>query len=124
VTGDIVPIMKFDHLILLRLLRPGDAVDPDPAEADRLQDAHLSYIHDLWERGLLVAAGPAGLEDDALRGFGLLRTDIETAAKLMAQDPSVLAGRFEVELTPWMFPAGMIVAGAGAPPKSVAEARS
>ena len=119
----IVATMEFDELTLVRLVTPANPIEYSEQDALRLQDAHLAHLHSLWSEGLLLAAGPAR-GDDAVRGLSLLRADEDVARALMARDPSVAAGRFEVEYLSWSVPAGMIVSGEGAPPSSTAEARS
>ncbi|MEL7974564.1 hypothetical protein AAG589_01760 [Isoptericola sp. F-RaC21] len=113
--------MRFDELVLVRLVRPDDWA-PLPADAEvQVQDAHLAAVADLHDRGLLLAAGPAAGPDERLRGFGLMTCGVVEARELWAQDPGVLAGRFVAECTRWL-PAGMVVAGPGVPPRSSAEA--
>lgn len=115
--------MDFDELTLVRVVSGPSADDLATEDAVRLQDAHLKYVHQLWSEGLVLAAGPAG-GDDTVRGLALLRTDVDTARALMSRDPSVIAGRFGVECLNWSVPSAMVISGEGAPPSSLAEARS
>jgi uncharacterized protein YciI len=115
--------MEFDELTLARLVNPRVPADLSADEAARLQDAHLAHLHSLWLQGLLVGAGPAQ-GDDTVRGLALLRADTDTTRALMERDPSIQGGLFELEVLTWFVPAGMVVSGEGAPPSSVAEARS
>jgi len=114
--------MRFDELVLVRLVRP-DGWAPLPADdAVAVQDAHLAAVADLHDRGLLLAAGPADGADERVRGFAVMVCGLEEAQELWAQDPAVLAGRFVAECTRWLVPAGTVVAGPGSLPRSAAEA--
>jgi uncharacterized protein YciI len=89
-----------------------------------VQDAHLAHQADLYDRGLVVAAGPlVDQDDERLRGIVLLRADAATARDLYSRDPAVLAGRLAVQVQTWMVPAGQVAFGAVRPPASVAEAQ-
>lgn len=116
--------MRFEELVLVRLVRPDDWA-PLPADEEvRVQDAHLAAVADLHDRGLLLVAGPAEGHDERVRGFAVMTCGLEEARELWARDPAVLAGRFVAGCTGWLVPAGMIVAGPGSPPRSVAEAEA
>jgi uncharacterized protein len=99
--------MQFDQLtVALLVLRP-DAPELDDAAAAALQDAHMAHLADLHDAGYLVAAGPLlGPPDRQFRGLSSLRVDPERARVLKAEDPAVRAGRFSVEVLPWIVPAG------------------
>src|ERR1700760_3189767 len=115
--------MEFEEFTLFRMVTGPRADDLNPEDRARLQDAHLGHLHQLWSQGNLLAAGPAEGDGRAL-GLGLRRGDVAVATALMARDPSVVEGRFGVEYLTWSVPAGMIISGEGAPPASLAEARS
>jgi uncharacterized protein YciI len=115
--------MEFDDLTLVRVVAGPKADELSPEDAVRLQDGHLHHLHELWSQGLLLAAGPAG-GDDAVLGLALIRGTVDVAQALMARDPSVVEGRFAIEYLSWFVPAGMVISGEGAPPSSLAEARS
>ena len=55
--------MEFDRYTIVLLLTPDDPPQLSEEEADRLQDAHLSHLAELHERGVLLAAGPVGDPD-------------------------------------------------------------
>lgn len=116
--------MRFEELVLVRLVRPHDWAPLPEDEAAAVQDAHLAAVADLHDRGLLLAAGPASGADERVRGFAVMRCGVAEAEELWAQDPGVLAGRFVAECTAWLTPAGMVAAGPGAPPRSAAEAEA
>ncbi|MFI2101975.1 YciI family protein [Isoptericola sp. NPDC019693] len=115
--------MRFDELVLVRLVRPDDWAPLPEDDVLAVQDAHLAAVADLRDRGLLLAAGPAAGGDERVRGFAVMTCRVEEAQELWAQDPGVLAGRFVAECTAWLTPAGTVVAGPGVLPRSVAEAQ-
>jgi len=112
--------LDFDRFtIVLLILRP-DAPQLDEEAADALQDAHMAYLAELHEAGYLLAAGP--LSDETFRGLSILNVPPERARELKEQDPAVRAGRFSVEVIPWMVPAGAISFSPTRFPRSMAEA--
>ena len=114
--------MQFDQFtIALLILRP-EAPELDDAAADALQDAHLAHLAELHEQGHLLAAGPL-LGDDVYRGLSILNVPPEEARGLKEADPAVRAGRYSVEVLPWMVPAGAITFSPTRFPHFVAEAR-
>ena len=117
--------MHFDsYTISLLLLRP-DAPTLTEQQAAELQDAHLAHLADLHDAGHLLAAGPVqGAADRELRGFCILKVDPERARELNEQDPAVRAGRFRIEVYPWVLPGGLMSFSAGRLPRSVAEAQA
>ena len=116
--------MEFDDLTLIRVIAGSKADELSTEDAVRLQDGHLHHLHELWSQGLLLAAGPAGGGEDPVLGLALIRGAVDVAQALMARDPSVVEGRFAIEYLSWFVPAGMVISGEGAPPSSLAEARS
>jgi len=112
--------LDFDRFtIVLLILRP-DAPQLDEEAADALQDAHMAHVAELHEAGYLLAAGP--LSDETFRGLSILNVPPERARELKEQDPAVRAGRFSVEVIPWMVPAGAISFSPTRFPRSMAEA--
>ena len=99
--------MQFDQFTIgLLILRP-DAPKLDDKAANALQDAHMAHLAKLHEAGILLAAGPLlGDDDRAFRGLHIFKVGLEDARKLSEQDPAVRAGRFRVEILPWMVPDG------------------
>ena len=112
--------MDFDRFtIVLLILRP-DAPQLDEEAADALQDAHMAHLAELHEAGYLLAAGP--LSDETFRGLSILNVPPKRARELKEEDPAVRAGRFSVEVIPWMVPAGAISFSPTRFPRSMAEA--
>ena len=102
--------MDFDRYTVVLLVTPDNPPQLSEEEADRLQDAHLSHLADLHDRGVLLAAGPlrdprGGRPD---RGLSILRCEPDEALRLKGEDPAVQAGVFELVALPWMVPAGAI----------------
>ncbi|MHB8587867.1 MAG: YciI family protein [Candidatus Dormibacteraceae bacterium] len=106
--------------IVLLILRP-DVAALDEEAAARLQDAHMAHLADFHEAGHLLAAGP--LFDEKLRGLSILNVEPEQARTLEEQDPAVLAGKYSVQVTPWMVPAGAMTFSPAHFPRSVNEVR-
>jgi uncharacterized protein YciI len=118
-------VMKFDrYTISLLMLRPDAPAFSEQEEAE-LQDAHMSHLAQLHQAGQLLAAGPVlGAPERELRGFSILNVDPERARKLKEEDPAVRAGKYRIEVYPWLLPAGLIAFSAGHLPRSVAEAQA
>jgi len=118
--------VEFDHFTVVLLLTPPDAPELDDEAADALQDAHLDHLATLHEGGKLLAAGPLpGSPGRGFRGLNLFGTGLDEARALAEQDPAVRAGQFELEVLPWVVPAGAMTFDRGARfPHSAAEAGS
>ncbi len=117
--------MQFDRYTISLLLLRSDAPRFSEEEEAELQDAHMAHLADLHEAGHLLAAGPVlGKADRELRGFAILNVDPERARELKEQDPAVRAGRYRIEVYPWLLPAGLITFSAGQLPRSVAEVQA
>ncbi len=102
----------------LLVLRP-DAPQLDDDAVARLQDAHMAHLANLHEAGYLLAAGP--LLGQAFRGLSILNVEPGQARALVEQDPAVQAGRFSVEVIPWLVPAGAMGFSPARFPRSVSE---
>jgi uncharacterized protein len=115
--------MRFDQHTLVLLVRPPDAPELSPEEADALQDAHLAFRADLRDQGYLLGGGPLlDQDDERLRGISVMSVDPATARKLCSADPAVRAGRLAVQVMTWMVPAGNIHFENVPAPRSSAEA--
>jgi uncharacterized protein YciI len=104
--------------IVLLILRP-DAPKLDEETAAALQNAHMAHLADLHEAGYLLAAGP--LFDERFRGLSILNVDPEQARALKEADPAVKAGRFSVQVIPWMVPRGAMSFSPTRFPRSISE---
>jgi uncharacterized protein YciI len=115
--------MEFDRYTIALLILRDDAPKLDEPALDALQDAHLAHLAKLHEAGHLLAAGPLpGPSDRRLRGLCIFNGEPETARALEEQDPMVRAGRFAVEVLPWMVPRGAKQFSPTRFPHSAAEA--
>ena len=92
------------------LIRSGPrAAEYEGAELEELQARHLAYLDSLHERGDLLLAGPfSDQKDETKRGLGVFRTSLEETQRLMAEDPSVRAGRIAIEAMTWLTPKGSL----------------
>ena len=85
----------------------------------------MSHIAQLHHAGQLLAAGPVlGAPDRELRGFSILNVDPDRGRELEEEDPAVRAGKYRIEVYPWLLPAGLIAFSAGRLPRSMAEAQA
>ena len=117
--------MEFDRYTISLLLLRRDAPQLSEKEDAELQDAHMVHLADLHEAGQLLAAGPVlGAPDRELRGFSILNVDPHRARELKEQDPAVRAGKYRVEVFPWVLPAGLVTFSPGHLPRSMAEAQA
>lgn len=115
--------MEFDRYTIVLLLLRDDAPKLEPAAAEALQDAHLDHLAKLHEAGHVVAAGPTvGLEDRKIRGLTILDVSPEEARAMNEGDPAVRAGRFSLEILPWLVPRGAMSFSPVRFPHSLAEA--
>jgi uncharacterized protein len=96
----------FDVYTVVVLRRPDDAPEIPDDELDALQARHLAYRAELRRRGLLVANGPFDQQSDpTYRGMSIFACDPAEAARLSADDPSVVAGRLAYDVMEWWVPA-------------------
>ncbi|SRR5581483_4638650 len=73
-------------------------------------NGHFANIRRLGDEGKLLVAGPFGKNDKSYRGLFIFNVaTIEEAEKLVELDPSVKAGVFVAELTPWYGSAAMMI---------------
>ena len=111
--------VQLDHFtVALLILRP-DAPNLDEEAAARLQDAHMAHLADLHVAGYLIASGP--LSDPKFRGLSIMNVEPEQARALKEQDPAVLAGRFSVQVIPWMVPHGAVRYSRTRFPRSISD---
>jgi uncharacterized protein YciI len=88
--------------------RPADAPELAEARLKELQKGHMANIQAMADSGDLVIAGPMG-DDTGLRGIFVFRTlDQDKVRALVEQDPSVQAGRLQVDLMRWYIPRGAL----------------
>lgn len=103
--------MDFDRFTAVLLRWPDGMPEFTEEELERLQAGHLSFLARMHEEGKALAAGPFfESPDERLRGMALFRTDVEQTRALLAEDPSVQAGRLAPEVTTWLVPTGLLPA--------------
>lgn len=116
--------MDFDSYTIAFHVRNPDAPVIEEAAAATLQDAHLDHLARLHEEGIVLAAGPLlGDDNEAFRGLTVLAADPDRAARLLADDPAVRAGRFTLKLLPWTIPAGAVTYARTRFPHSMTDVR-
>jgi uncharacterized protein YciI len=93
----------------LCLLRKGPAWTSEVTpELARLQEQHVAHNLSHIASGAKLAAGPVDDGSD-IRGISIFQTaTLDEARAIAAADPAVRAGRFVVELHPWMVPVDML----------------
>jgi uncharacterized protein len=98
---DSVPNMEKYYLVLLK--RAPNAPKLEERELEDLQKKHIGHLRAMYEAGKMVIAGPFDEQQDlTMRGMCLYRvTTLDEARKLAEQDPSVKAGRLQVEVLAW-----------------------
>ena len=101
------PELESRTLVLLK--RPREAPAFSDEQREGVQAQHLGHLRAMRERGSLVAGGPfSDQPDETLRGLCLYRTGLEETRALAESDPAVHAGRLEVDVLTWWFPAGTV----------------
>ena len=109
------PAMRTYHVALLRR-GPKWTAERTP-EAVAAGDGHMAHIQEMASAGKLLVAGPFLHGDDAPKDAlaGIYVFDVATleeAVALTQADPAVKAGRFTVEVLPWLGPVGLTYEGA------------
>ena len=100
--------LDFFEPVLLK--RPKGSSPISATEAERLQELHLRHLEEQTRLGNIRVAGPFdGQQDQSLRGLCIYRTgSLEKARELASTDPSVVAGRLELDLMHSYGPKGSI----------------
>jgi uncharacterized protein len=115
--------MEFDRYTVVLLMTPRNPPELSEEATDALQDAHLDHLAKLHEAGHLLAAGPLpGEPGRKFRGISIFRSEPDQTRVLAEQDPAVRAGWFELEVLPWLTPAGALDFSSTRFPHSAAEA--
>ena len=104
---DLPPGMAVYYLVML-VKGPAWTAEETP-DLERLQEAHLAHLSKLYESGKLILVGPL-LDNGFIRGISVFQVASAAEARALAEaDPAVQAGRFVVELYPWMAQQGIRV---------------
>lgn len=87
-------------------LKSGPNRSQTEQEAMNLQEQHLAYLGDLYEKGIINLNGPTDGNGE-IRGFSVYNVATkETAEKLASNDPMVKSGRLIIEVHPWWLAKG------------------
>jgi uncharacterized protein YciI len=99
----------FDVRTVVYLRRGDHPPALDEAASTALHHAHLAYLGDLVDRGIIAANGPLrGQSDETIRGMSIWTIGPEEARRLAESDPAVEAGRFRVDVAQWCVSAGRV----------------
>ena len=117
--------MEFDRYTIALLLLRTDAPELSKEDEAALQDAHMAHLASLHEAGQLLVSGPVlGAANRDLRGLSILNVDADEALRLKSEDPAVRAGRYRIEVYPWVMPQGLISFSHARLPRSTAEVQT
>lgn len=85
----------------IAFLKRGPKRSQNKAEADSLQALHMAHLGRMYNEGYADISGPFGDEGD-LRGITIYNVpSLKMADSLANLDPSVQAGRLQIEVHPW-----------------------
>jgi len=115
-------VVTLDTFALVFLVTAADPPEQTEDERAATQDAHLAHLADMHEAGELLAAGPVLDPARRLRGICIFACEVERARSLLADDPAVRAGWFDVEAYPWLAPRGALASTDAPFPRSAADA--
>ena len=77
-------------------------------ESKKVMDGHMAHMRKSHAAGALIVAGPIADKGD-LRGILVYKTaTLEEAERWANQDPAVIAGRFVLEIHPWLVQKGVL----------------
>lgn len=101
--------MRLDAYTIVFLRRGPKAATFSEEELAALQRGHLAFNTRMREAGHALVNGPfQGQPDETWRGMGVYRTSLEETRRLLADDPSVQAGRMTFDLFTWLVPEGAL----------------
>ncbi|MEX0723103.1 MAG: YciI family protein [Gracilimonas sp.] len=103
--GETMTMQKY----FIVFLKSGSERSKSQEEAMKLQQEHLDYLGDLYERGIINLNGPTDGQTE-VRGFSVYNVATkEEAERLAKNDPMVKAGILAVEVHPWWLAKGSVV---------------
>jgi hypothetical protein len=101
--------MRLDAYTIVFLRRGPKAASFSEDQLAELQRGHLAFNTRMREAGHALVNGPfQGQPDESWRGMSVFRTSIDETRRLMADDPSVKAGRMMFDLFTWLMPSGAL----------------
>lgn len=96
-TGDTILMQQY----FIAFLKSGKVRSQSKEEADSLQTLHLAHLQRMYDLGYADISGPFG-DDGEIRGITIYNVPTLAIADSLANlDPSVRAGRLEIEIHPW-----------------------
>ena len=85
----------------IAFLKRGPERSQNKAATDSLQALHMAHLGRMYEEGYADISGPFG-DDGDIRGITIYNVPtLQMADSLANLDPSVQAGRLEIEVHPW-----------------------
>ncbi len=85
----------------IAFLKRGPERSQNKAETDSLQALHMAHLGRMYEEGYADISGTFG-DDGDIRGITIYNVPtLQMADSLANLDPSVQAGRLEIEVHPW-----------------------
>jgi len=85
----------------IAFLKRGPERSQNKEETDNLQALHMAHLGRMYELGYADISGPFG-DDGDIRGLTIYNVPtLQMADSLANLDPSVKAGRLEIEVHPW-----------------------
>lgn len=85
----------------IAFLKRGPERSQNKAATDSLQALHMAHLGRMYEEGYADISGPFG-DDGDIRGITIYNVPtFQMADSLANLDPSVQAGRLEIEVHPW-----------------------
>jgi uncharacterized protein YciI len=94
------PAFELDRFELVLLKRPTSSPNFSEEELEQLQAQHIAHLLEQTRLGHIRVAGPVDeQQDESLRGLSLYQTgSLERTRELASSDPSVVAGRLELDI--------------------------
>ena len=91
-----------EYLYQLRPMRPAMLTEGMTAEEEQILGAHVTYLAEQTEAGVVVLAGRTQVADESSFGLVIFEAETEAAARaFMADDPGVQRGLMRAELFPY-----------------------
>ncbi|MDA8685992.1 hypothetical protein N9L94_03130 [Robiginitalea sp.] len=97
VSGDTILMQQY----FIAFLKSGKIRSQNQQEADSLQALHMAHLQRMYDLGYADISGPFG-DNGNIRGITIYNVPTLSMADSLANlDPSVRAGRLEIEIHPW-----------------------
>jgi len=106
----VAPPVQMKELQLVLLERPTNLAPLSEDVATQLQKQHLEFLEKLWQSRKALAVGP--LEDSRLAGIIMMDAGTpESAKKILANEPTIKAGRLKPVVLRWFAAVNYIAKG-------------